>query len=173
MPQSARLTSESVLHRRDNQRPFRAPDEDRLRRQARESSLQDSDARIREQLQALRPVRAYTSALQRSCVGLLKRVRGLCDLHQRRMPLGRPLVQQLHRMFVLVTRECAAHHAPEAFQRTEPFKDRRRLIAATYHAVSALGVSAGRAVLFPLSGLDQFLVSLGITILQQITWPLP
>ena len=62
----------------------------------------------RSQFQRLDLFAAYTSALLRSCVGLLKLAVGLRDLHQRRRPMRRCFIQQIQRVLVLVQAEGAA-----------------------------------------------------------------
>src|SRR5271157_1626832 len=113
----------------------------RLRWPAREPSLPVYGAPCPERVPTLRPVPACISAPRRSYVGLLIGARRAGDLHQRRRPMRRGLVEQVERMFVLVGRKRAAHHAPETFERPEPIHHRARLITATYHAVSALGIA--------------------------------
>ena len=76
-------------------------------------------------------------------------------------------------MAVLVEAEGAANHAPEALQCAEAIDHRWSLIAATDHAVGALGVAAGHAVVFPLGAFQQFLVTVGVALLKQIAGPLP
>ena len=80
---------------------------------------------------------------------------GVFDLHQRCRAVRRGLAEQLERVLVRVRAERAADHGPEALERSEAVDDRRRLVAAAHHAVGALGIAAGDAVLFPLGGLQQ------------------
>src|ERR1019366_609290 len=49
----------------------------------------------------------------------------------------------------------------------------RSLISTTDHAVGALGVSAGHAVVFPVGGLEQFLVAVRVAFLEQVAGLLP
>src|SRR5215469_4455612 len=95
------------------------------------------------------------------------------DLHQRRVVLRRPVLEQLLRVRIAVLRERAAHHRPEAAQRPEAVHYCRRLIAAANHAVGALGIAAGHAVLFPLRRLEEFLECLRVAVLEQVARPLP
>src|SRR6185437_9224434 len=76
-------------------------------------------------------------------------------------------------MLVTVSAERATNHGPKTAQRPEAVHDRGRLIAAAHHAISALGIAAGHSVIFPFGGFQKLLESLGVTILEQVAWPLP
>ena len=82
-------------------------------------------------------------------------------------------VQKLERVLIFIEAESTANHAPEAFQRTESFDDSGWFVAATDHAVGALGIAAGNAVFFPLGGLEQLLECVGIAVLEQVAGTLP
>src|ERR1035441_5590303 len=162
-----------MLHRRDSRGPFPWPGASLRHWPAPEPSLPDSPAPRREPAPAPPPVRACISPLRRSYAGLLKTGGGLRDLDQPRWPLRCGLIEQLERMTVGIQLEVSARHGQEALYRAEAVDDRRGLIAATDHAVGALGVAAGHAIVFPGGGFEQLLVTLGVALLEQIAGLLP
>src|ERR1035438_9911561 len=83
------------------------------------------------------------------------------------------MTMRLQRMAVGIQAEVSARHGQEALHRTKAVDDRRGLIAATDHAVGALGIAAGHAIVLPGGGFEQLLVTLGVALLEQIARLLP
>ena len=98
---------------------------------------------------------------------------GVLNLNERRRAVRHGLVEQVERVLVRVAREGSADHGEEALERTESVDDGWSLIAATDHAVGALGIARGHAVVFPFGFFKKLLVGVGVAFLEQVAGPLP
>src|ERR1700743_2694264 len=83
------------------------------------------------------------------------------------------LVEKLGGVSVFIGREGSADHTPEAFERAEAIHDRGGFIATANHAVGALGIAGGDAVLFELRRLHLLLKRISVAVLQEIAGLLP
>ncbi len=83
------------------------------------------------------------------------------------------LVEQVERMLIAIAREGSADHGEEAFERAESVDDGWGLVAATHHAVGALGIARGHTVVFPLGFFEELFVCVGVALLQQVARALP